>query len=202
MLVQPGMRPEAAPLGSTPAEVPAVRHAPLKKYQLFVVLAPVKSSLTPACASTVNGAPKASAANTVMKLLRLITDHLGSRRPDRKSTRLNSSHGYISYAVFCLKKKSHSFLKKLTCSFSRIFLLSSIHLIFARIFCLLACISQKQFNSFDFFSFLQILKEMIINSHLACKEIMTKHQKHHFFFLKKPAPPELSPLPLLHSFPI
>src|SRR2546422_10618039 len=28
-----------------------------------------------------------------------------SDRPDRKSTRLNSSHGYISYAVFCLKKK-------------------------------------------------------------------------------------------------
>src|SRR2546429_6533877 len=45
--------------------------------------------------------------------------HLESRKPaardrvavqiviegDRKSTRLNSSHGYISYAVFCLKKK-------------------------------------------------------------------------------------------------
>src|SRR2546422_2405637 len=32
----------------------------------------------------------------------------GEARPasaDRKSTRLNSSHGYISYAVFCLKKK-------------------------------------------------------------------------------------------------
>src|SRR2546422_1671826 len=34
----------------------------------------------------------------------------GQKRPvpgiiDRKSTRLNSSHGYISYAVFCLKKK-------------------------------------------------------------------------------------------------
>src|SRR2546429_1672315 len=29
-------------------------------------------------------------------------------RADRKSTRLNSSHGYISYAVFCLKKKSKS----------------------------------------------------------------------------------------------
>src|SRR2546422_6320495 len=30
----------------------------------------------------------------------------GIRGPaDRKSTRLNSSHGYISYAVFCLKKK-------------------------------------------------------------------------------------------------
>src|SRR5205085_11609827 len=29
----------------------------------------------------------------------------GHRRPDRKSTRLNSSHSQISYAVFCLKKK-------------------------------------------------------------------------------------------------
>src|SRR2546422_8170366 len=28
---------------------------------------------------------------------------------DRKSTRLNSSHGYISYAVFCLKKKKKKF---------------------------------------------------------------------------------------------
>src|SRR2546429_4783340 len=43
-------------------------------------------------------------ARTRMPLTRL------ARRPpqanlDRKSTRLNSSHGYISYAVFCLKKK-------------------------------------------------------------------------------------------------
>src|SRR2546422_8782267 len=29
------------------------------------------------------------------------------RSGDRKSTRLNSSHGYISYAVFCLKKKKN-----------------------------------------------------------------------------------------------
>src|SRR3989449_3824237 len=29
------------------------------------------------------------------------------RPRDRKSTRLNSSHGYISYAVFCLKKKKN-----------------------------------------------------------------------------------------------
>src|SRR2546429_4901838 len=34
---------------------------------------------------------------------RSIVGHSGQR--DRKSTRLNSSHGYISYAVFCLKKK-------------------------------------------------------------------------------------------------
>src|SRR2546430_3831502 len=33
---------------------------------------------------------------------------------DRKSTRLNSSHSQISYAVFCLKKKKKSFLRR-TC---------------------------------------------------------------------------------------
>src|SRR2546429_1753081 len=32
-------------------------------------------------------------------------DMSGEPDTDRKSTRLNSSHGYISYAVFCLKKK-------------------------------------------------------------------------------------------------
>src|SRR2546422_3265731 len=32
-------------------------------------------------------------------------NRIGTNRRDRKSTRLNSSHGYISYAVFCLKKK-------------------------------------------------------------------------------------------------
>src|SRR2546429_1075739 len=45
----------------------------------------------------------------------------GEQRPrgrkhkrDRKSTRLNSSHGYISYAVFCLKKKKTDILANLT----------------------------------------------------------------------------------------
>src|SRR5439155_26024326 len=33
-----------------------------------------------------------------------------SARSDRKSTRLNSSHVAISYAVFCLKKKKHNLL--------------------------------------------------------------------------------------------
>src|SRR2546422_8266131 len=45
--------------------------------------------------------------------------HRCGRRLDRKSTRLNSSHGYISYAVFCLKKKKkkkkiYNALKKIT----------------------------------------------------------------------------------------
>src|SRR2546427_4314255 len=33
------------------------------------------------------------------------SDHRGDVQQDRKSTRLNSSHSQISYAVFCLKKK-------------------------------------------------------------------------------------------------
>src|SRR5687768_18248846 len=40
------------------------------------------------------------------------------QQKDRKSTRLNSSHGYISYAVFCLKKKKKkkkkTIIKKIT----------------------------------------------------------------------------------------
>src|SRR5687768_18208759 len=45
------------------------------------------------------------------RLVQLVTlNHASSKlidlkQVDRKSTRLNSSHGYISYAVFCLKKK-------------------------------------------------------------------------------------------------
>src|SRR5687768_18211000 len=48
-------------------------------------------------------APHAGAAEAVRRIRQA-----GGRltvREDRKSTRLNSSHGYISYAVFCLKKK-------------------------------------------------------------------------------------------------
>src|SRR5256884_4450464 len=40
---------------------------------------------------------------------------LGLRSTDRKSTRLNSSHGYISYAVFCLKKKNKNDVMTLSC---------------------------------------------------------------------------------------
>src|SRR5260221_4978227 len=43
----------------------------------------------------------------VHKVLELCSRQLGLvKRLDRKSTRLNSSHTVISYAVFCLKKKS------------------------------------------------------------------------------------------------
>src|SRR2546422_7075833 len=45
----------------------------------------------------------ASAGSLVFKLFGIT---LPALKIDRKSTRLNSSHGYISYAVFCLKKKN------------------------------------------------------------------------------------------------
>src|SRR5438128_9078956 len=52
--------------------------------------------------------PLSSAARALLHALRSALTEAGGpprRRRDRKSTRLNSSHGSISYAVFCLKKK-------------------------------------------------------------------------------------------------
>src|SRR3712207_7116899 len=46
----------------------------------------------------------------------------GHGHPDRKSTRLNSSHANISYAVFCLKKKNRNY------NLSYIYYLSNKHL--------------------------------------------------------------------------
>src|SRR2546422_5360496 len=48
--------------------------------------------------------PPDHAAERGQRPRRMADDAIESLR-DRKSTRLNSSHGYISYAVFCLKKK-------------------------------------------------------------------------------------------------
>src|SRR2546422_7689618 len=42
----------------------------------------------------------------------LSVDAAGIQQTDRKSTRLNSSHGYISYAVFCLKKKKNTRIQR------------------------------------------------------------------------------------------
>src|SRR2546429_3210903 len=50
----------------------------------------------------------AARAHSHTRLRQLLADRAAIL--DRKSTRLNSSHGYISYAVFCLKKKNiHDF---------------------------------------------------------------------------------------------
>src|SRR3712207_7208218 len=48
------------------------------------------------------------------KVLFLILEYVEGETVDRKSTRLNSSHANISYAVFCLKKKKLSPTRRLT----------------------------------------------------------------------------------------
>src|SRR2546422_5134229 len=45
----------------------------------------------------------------------LVGERASQPHRDRKSTRLNSSHGYISYAVFCLKKKKKQKYKTPLC---------------------------------------------------------------------------------------
>src|SRR3712207_7546995 len=51
---------------------------------------------------------KKDATAAVDAVLKTIEDELKGGGEDRKSTRLNSSHANISYAVFCLKKKTHN----------------------------------------------------------------------------------------------
>src|SRR2546430_10238935 len=53
--------------------------------------------LSPATAMRPRGIPRPSSVRCASSMV---------RRTDRKSTRLNSSHSQISYAVFCLKKKN------------------------------------------------------------------------------------------------
>src|SRR2546422_5093618 len=63
----------------------------------LIAAAPVAAEPTPVSLIHIDGV-----INPVtMRLVELDERH----GRDRKSTRLNSSHGYISYAVFCLKKK-------------------------------------------------------------------------------------------------
>src|SRR2546429_6051932 len=59
--------------------------------------------------SRTSGASSASEPAPLVLLSKLVSVwpaswRMGTSTPDRKSTRLNSSHGYISYAVFCLKQ--------------------------------------------------------------------------------------------------
>src|SRR3712207_7828261 len=54
------------------------------------------------------GGPQQVGPNAVLITSAIVSDkemQINSQGPDRKSTRLNSSHANISYAVFCLKKK-------------------------------------------------------------------------------------------------
>src|SRR2546422_4144333 len=69
-----------------------------------MVLAIVREAAPVATALLIAGA--GGSAMTADLGSRKIRDEIAAMEViDRKSTRLNSSHGYISYAVFCLKKK-------------------------------------------------------------------------------------------------
>src|SRR2546429_5148620 len=58
-------------------------------------------------------------------IVRVYTRTMWGVGGDRKSTRLNSRHGYISYAGFCLKKKNHSNLGLLASQIGRIIAIST-----------------------------------------------------------------------------
>src|ERR1039457_2504764 len=98
-------------------------------------------------------------------------------RSDRKSTRLNSSHLVISYAVFCLKKKekkSHK-LAHATCAQSCVRLSH-------------VCVTTHT-------------SHLSCPSHEYCAYARTCVSCLFFFFLKKRAPPNFSPFPHPALFP-
>src|SRR5437868_10326121 len=65
------------------------------------------SSSSPPVALTIPEPPPRVAIAPVALVEVLPTENFAPRAPDRKSTRLNSSHVSISYAVFCLTKKMY-----------------------------------------------------------------------------------------------
>src|SRR3954462_15434749 len=97
-------------------------------------------------------------------------------RSDRKSTRLNSSHTIISYAVFCLKKKKNA---DCWCPL-RLTAPAPVALPPSRRRWLVA-----------------------VRSHPACvSQALLSALAYFFFFLNERAPPEISPLPLHAPLPI
>src|SRR5205085_3539590 len=64
-----------------------------------------RDSMPPGTAPTRGGRNGEGSSERCIRLGKLNSTRVSSRQRDRKSTRLNSSHSQISYAVFCLKKK-------------------------------------------------------------------------------------------------
>src|SRR5688572_32368967 len=57
--------------------------------------------------------PRSSCGGAAAATSSVVSRSHRAESPDRKSTRLNSSHSQISYAVFCLKKKKNKKIKNL-----------------------------------------------------------------------------------------
>src|SRR2546429_576221 len=70
-----------------------------------IPLPPRVGRRTPVRTTTLQCVGASGRTRTSCRLSRTRSSRTDTTR-DRKSTRLNSSHGYISYAVFCLKKKN------------------------------------------------------------------------------------------------
>src|SRR2546422_2424893 len=71
----------------------------------LMIRRPPRSTLFP-YTTLFRSQPPAAITSTSGRCLRSVAHFRRYACQDRKSTRLNSSHGYISYAVFCLKKKN------------------------------------------------------------------------------------------------
>src|SRR2546429_958614 len=86
-------------------------------FRSVIVAAPTAAALTPPVPLTV-ATPALLLAHVMARpasVLPFASVSVATSETDRKSTRLNSSHGYISYAVFCLKKKKPQHLAVLPC---------------------------------------------------------------------------------------
>src|SRR5688572_32153343 len=69
------------------------------------VVASQRSGVTIRCGGEPAAVPRRPGQRRGVGATRRVAHRLVGRNQDRKSTRLNSSHSQISYAVFCLKKK-------------------------------------------------------------------------------------------------
>src|SRR2546426_6439745 len=92
---------------SVPASVPPAGSAPIATVMVPVKLVTVfpEASRALTCTAGVIVAPASVLLGCTVKPRCVAAGGGGSGAVDRKSTRLNSSHLVISYAVFCLKKK-------------------------------------------------------------------------------------------------
>src|SRR5207244_10352418 len=109
--------PPPTPLPSPPPPTPPTPPLPLHDALPICPAIPAAAKLTPPAAATAFRAARRNAGGPMRlqerqavradSIMQLRPEYLRKfRSKDRKSTRLNSSHQIISYAVFCLKKKT------------------------------------------------------------------------------------------------